>query len=182
MNSSESDLIREIRRGDQNAFQVLYRRYSDLLFAFILHHLNNRDVASDIWQDTWCIAVEKIDTYQFRSSFFTWLCAIARNKIFDYYRQSQKQTSFEEAEKIQFDIDSEEIDIDPADTRIQSAVISVLADLTDDYRTILIEKYIENRGIGEIAAAMNKSYKATESMLTRAREAFRKKFKQTNRT
>jgi len=53
-----------------------------------------------------------------------------------------------------------------------------LGRLINEYRYLLEAKYIENKGINEISREMDKSYKATESMLTRAREAFRKEFKQ----
>ena len=181
MNPSDNDLVKKIRKGKQDAFKILYLKYSDLLFAYILHNLrNNQEVASDIWQDTWCVAVEKIDNFQFKSGFFTWLCAIAKNKIHDYYRQTKRQSSFVSTEKLQFDIDSEEIDIELIDTETQSNVVTVLANLTDEYNYLLTAKYIENKNTDKIALEIGKSYKATESMLTRAREAFRKKFKQTN--
>jgi RNA polymerase sigma-70 factor (ECF subfamily) len=181
MTSSDIDLVKKIRKGDQDAFKVLYRKYSDLLFAYITHNLsNNQDIAPDIWQETWCIAVEKLDNFQFKSSFFTWLCAIAKNKIYDYYRQTKRQDSFLSSGKIHFDIDSKEIDNELIDIKIQSDVVMVLANLTDEYSYLLKEKYVENKSTDEIAIAIGKSYKATESMLKRARDAFRNKFNQTN--
>ena len=181
MNPSDNDLVKKIRKGEQNAFKVLYLKYSNLLFAYILHNLsNNQGIASDIWQETWCISIEKIDNFQFKSSFFTWLCAIAKNKIYDYYRQTKRQDSFVGIEKLQFEIDLEEIDIELIDKETQTNVVTVLANLPDEYNYLLTAKYIENKSTDEIALEIGKSYKATESMLTRAREAFREKFKQTN--
>jgi len=181
MNPDDNDLVNKIRNGEQDAFKVLYLRYSDLLFAFIVHNLNNnQDIAPDIWQETWCVAVEKLDNFQFRSSFFTWLCAIAKNKIFDYYRQTKQQDSFESIGKPHFDIDSDEIDNEMIDAEIRSDVVMVLANLTEEYNFLLKAKYIENKSIDEISINIGKSYKATESMLTRARESFRNKFRQIN--
>jgi RNA polymerase sigma-70 factor, ECF subfamily len=181
MTPSENDLVKKIRKGDQNAFRVLYLKYSDLLFTYIVHNLNNnQDIAPDIWQETWYIAVEKLDNFQFKSSFFTWLCAIAKNKIYDYYRQTKHRESFVSIGKIHFDIDSEEIDNELINAETQSDVVLVLADLPDEYNYLLKAKYIENKSIDEIAKDIGKSYKATESMLTRARDTFRTKFKQIN--
>jgi len=181
MNSIDNDLVKKIRNGDQDAFKVLYLKYSDFLFAYILHNIcNNRELASDIWQETWCIAVEKIDNFQFKSSFFTWLCSIAKNKIYDHYRHIKRQESLTSNEKLTFDIGAEEISDDWIDSEVRAQVITILANLTGDYTYLLTAKYIENKSIEEIALAIGKSYKATESMLTRAREAFRKEFKQTN--
>jgi RNA polymerase sigma-70 factor (ECF subfamily) len=179
MTPGDNDLVKKIIKGDQDAFKVLYSKYSDLLFTYIIHNLiNNQDIAPDIWQETWCIAVEKLDYFQFKSSFFTWLCAIAKNKIYDYYRQTKRQESFFSTGELHFDIDSEEIDNELIDAKCRSDVVTVLSSLTEEYTYLLKAKYVENKSTDEIAIAVGKSYKATESMLTRARDAFRNKFKQ----
>jgi RNA polymerase sigma-70 factor (ECF subfamily) len=179
MSQSDIDLLKRIKSGDQKSFTILYHRYSDLLFAYISHNLNKNDeIVSDIWQETWVIAVEKINNFHYKSTVFTWLCAIAKNKISDYYRQNKKQGQIQDIEKKYLDIDYEEIEVELIDSETKADVITILADLTDDYRYMLTAKYIENLSIEEIASAIGKTYKATESMLTRAREAFRIKFKQ----
>ena len=179
MTPGDNDLVKKVSKGDQDAFKVLYHKYSDLLFTYIIHNLSkNQDIAPDIWQETWSIAVEKLDNFQFKSSFFTWLCAIAKNKISDYYRQTKRQELFVSTRKFHFNIDSEETDNELIDAETQSAVVMVLANLSDEYNYLLKAKYVENKSIDEISAATGKSYKATESMLTRARNDFRNKFKQ----
>lgn len=177
MTLPDKELIKSIKKGNQDAFKELYLRYSDLLFAFIAHQLDNdKEVTSDIWQETWIIAVEKIFDFHYKSSVFTWLCAIAKNKISDYYRSIENHRKFNNEIKIYIDIDNEEINT--VDDRAQENVLTVLADLSDDYRYLLMARYFENKSVGEISQAIDKSYKATESLLSRSREAFRKKFKQ----
>lgn len=177
MTQNDNELAKRIKNGDQNTFKILYVRYSDLLFAYILHHLNkDKETTADIWQDTWAIAIEKIESFQHKSSIFTWLCGIAKNKISDHYRDTKNKEQFQQTEKLQVDIDSEELEIELADAETTADVINVLAELSDEYRFLLMAKYIENKNIDEISRVIDKSYKATESMLTRAREAFRKKF------
>ena len=70
------------------------------------------------------------------------------------------------------------MEIELVDLVTQVDVITVLANLKDEYRYLLVAKYIENKSIDEISLETGKSYKTTESMLTRSREAFRKEFKQ----
>lgn len=165
--------------GEQTAFRDLYLKYSDFLFAYILHHIDNdRDVASDIWQETWVVFVEKINDFQFKCNVFTWLCAIAKNKISDYYRTARKKEIFQPISKQNFDIDANELDADSIDAQTQADVVSVLASLSIEYSRLLEARYIENKNVDEISCLIGKSYKATESMLTRARSAFRKKYMQ----
>jgi RNA polymerase sigma-70 factor (ECF subfamily) len=180
MTLTDKELIEGIKIGNQDAFKELYQRYSDLLFAFILIRLeNDKEASSDIWQETWIIAVEKIADFSYKSTVFTWLCAIAKNKVSDYYRLNEKYRKISNEIRNYFDIDSDEIDI--VDDVIQEDVLTVLANLKDEYRYILLSRYFENKSVDEISQAIGKSYKATESLLTRSREAFRKEFKQINK-
>jgi RNA polymerase sigma-70 factor (ECF subfamily) len=179
MTVNEHELIRRIKNGEQSAFKALYLKYADLLFAYILHYVNNdRDVASEIWQETWVVFIEKLNDFKYKCNIFTWLCAISKNKISDYYRNAKNRKRFQHIEKIHFNIDAEELEIELVDTETQADVITILANLTDEYRYLLEAKYIENKSIAELSNQIGKSYKATESMLSRARESFRKEFKQ----
>ena len=64
MTPGDNELVKGIIDGKQSAFQILYLKYSDLLFAYILHHLDHdREVASDIWQDTWVVFIEKVNDF-----------------------------------------------------------------------------------------------------------------------
>ena len=182
MTQSDNELVKRIKNGEQSAFKVLYLKYSDLLFAYILHHLDkDKEVASDIWQETWVVVVERINDFKSQSGFFTWLCAIANNKISDYYRNAVKQERFTNIEQRHLDIDEAELETELIDAETHVDVITILANLSDEYRYLLEAKYIDNKSISEISDVIGKSYKATESMLTRARESFRKEFKQIKR-
>jgi RNA polymerase sigma factor (sigma-70 family) len=107
---------------------------------------------------------------------FTWLCAIANNKTSDYFRLKEKHRKFDTEMKLTIDIANDEIDV--AGEGVQETVIKVLADLSDEYRYLLMARYFENKSVDEISLEIGKSYKATESLLTRSRNAFRKKLKQ----
>lgn len=182
MAQEENKLIKRIINGEQSAFKILYLKYSDLLFAYILHSLaNDKDAALDVWQETWAVFIEKIYDFQYKCSVFTWLCAIAKNKISDYYRNAKKQELFQDISSLSFDIiDTDELDAGSIDAKSQADVITVLASLTDEYRYLLEARYIEDKSVDEISFGIGKTYKATESMLTRAREAFRKKISKLN--
>jgi RNA polymerase sigma-70 factor, ECF subfamily len=177
MAQTDKKIVRRINAGSQEAFTELYQKYSDLLFAYLLRRLDNdRDVATDIWQETWLVAVEKISDFKSDCTVFTWLCAIANNKISDYFRLQEKHRKFDTEMKLTIDIDYDEVDVVNED--VQETVIKVLADLSDEHRYLLMARYFENKSVDEISLQIGKSYKATESLLTRSRNAFRKKFKQ----
>jgi DNA-directed RNA polymerase specialized sigma24 family protein len=57
-------------------------------------------------------------------------------------------------------------------------VVETLGTVNPVYRNLLMYRYIDNKSVEEISAISGKSYKAAESLLSRAREAFRKKFQE----
>ncbi len=176
MTLSDKELIKKIKKGNQSAFKELYVKYSDLLYTFISHQLkNNKETASDIWQETWSVVITNISEFKHKSSVFTWLCAIAKNKISDFYRYSEKEERLKNDNTFYIDLDYESIDI--VNNQTQTIVIIVLAELKEKYSSLLIARYFENKSIEEISQTIKKSYKATESMLSRAREAFKKNYK-----
>ena len=146
----------------------MYLKYSDLLFAYILHQVD-KETATEIWQETWVVFAEKINDSQYRNTIFTWVSAIAKNKISDHYRNVKKQERFKDIDNLNFEFDTEELDIGSIDCETQADVVTVLAHLTSEYRYLLEAKYIENKSIDEISGEIGKSYKSTESMLARAK-------------
>ena len=73
----ESALIRRVRQRDGGAFEELYRRYGGMVFAFLLRCASTRQDAEDLTQEVFVRAWEKIDQFEERSRFSTWLIGIA---------------------------------------------------------------------------------------------------------
>jgi RNA polymerase sigma-70 factor (ECF subfamily) len=166
MNTCEDDL------------RILYDRHADMLFAFIYHHLGRRDEAEEVWQETWLAAVRGIGTYRGKSGIFTWLCGIARHKITDHRRRKGLHDArvinapFEKLDMAGGPIPEEVLT--RRDVRLR--VVEALAGLPDDYRAALVARYADESGVDEVARRLGKPYKAAESLLSRARAAFRSAF------
>lgn len=78
-------------------------QYGDYLYAFALSRLHNEAVAEDFVQETLLSAFESREKFADNSSVKTWLTAILKHKIFDHYRRSLRQVSFDsEAEETAF--------------------------------------------------------------------------------
>lgn len=176
--ADELPLAERVACGDEAALEAVYARYADPLFAFIHHHLDGaRPDAEEIWQDTWLAAIRSLSKYRGRSSLFTWLCGIARHKIADHRRRRGPPADvFSEVspERLAALADAgplpEEI-LARRDTRIR--VVEALGTLPDDYRTALVARYADRQSVDEVARLLGKTYKAAESLLGRARSAFR---------
>ncbi len=162
-------LARAVAAGDPASLRMLFDSYADLLFAFLRHRMSGtRADVEDAWQETLAAAVRGMGSYRGESSLFTWMCGIARRKAADAARQTDRRSLAA--------ADAPETANAPtlggiADTKAR--VIEVLGRLSVDQRTALIDRYVYRRKVPEIARCLGRSYKATESLLSRAREAFR---------
>ena len=174
-------LARQVAGGDQAALTVLYARYTDSLFAFIYHRLEApRADVEEIWQDTWLAAIRSIQSYRGRSRLFTWICGLAQHKIADFYRRRDRhRQAFSDAP---FDFAGAALGSGPlpeeilARRDVRSRVVQTLMALPDDYRRALAARYADGCSVDEIARLLDRPYKAAESLLSRAKTAFRDAF------
>ena len=182
MNADKSDdlsLAKLVVSGDERALRDFFEHYAEPLYAFIHHHIDeSHGDVEGIWQNTLLAAIRSLPSFKGQSRLFTWLCRIARNKIADHFRKHEVSvevfTDLPESQLNALPINTplpEEILLRSA-TRI--LVVQALAELPLHYRYALVARYVDNLGVDEVSRNLKRSYKATESLLARAREAFRK--------
>ena len=164
----ERTLVLEMRAGRESAFDVFTESYVPGLYRFARRRLNDdRELTKDVVQSTMCRVIEKLDGWRAEAPLFTWLCACCANEIAAHYRRRGRRPR--EVELVE-----SAAEIDPT-ARLESAELVHLAlDLiSPGYARALEWRYVEGLDVAEIARRLDAGYKATESMLSRAREAFR---------
>ncbi len=170
----ENALVSRLLAGDQGAFNEFYQRYVPRLFQFISYSANStKDDAEDILQETLLASVRALPRFKGDSGLYTWLCAIARHKVSDHIQHLRKVRS-----QVDSDVDVldnlHEVILSPEQTVIhREAVLQALRSLPAEYRLVLVGKYHEGFSVRDLSQIMGRSEKAVESLLTRAREAFR---------
>jgi RNA polymerase sigma-70 factor, ECF subfamily len=172
------DLAARVAQGDAGAFSEFYAGQAGLVFAFIYHLLNGaRADVEEIWQDTFVAAVRALPGYRGQSRLSSWLCSIARRKVADFHRRqggAAASVSSVPPERLVELMDSGPL---PDEVLQQSAararLIEALAGLPLDYREVLVGRYVDGRTVEELARQLGRSYKAAESLLSRARSALR---------
>jgi RNA polymerase sigma-70 factor, ECF subfamily len=88
--TDESAWIREAATQPQ-AFKPLYERYFKRVYLFVLHRVNDKDLAGDLAQQVFVSAMNHIARYQFRGlPFSAWLFRIAVNQCNDYFRKAER--------------------------------------------------------------------------------------------
>ena len=154
--------------GNESAWRTLYdSAYENLERCVLWRCGRRRDWADEILQETWLIAVRRIRDFDpTRGNFVQWLTGIAANSQRNHLRKwlteaKRRENSPEELpEGEKSPVDSERI-------------AAALAAMPERQERVLREKYLEGKSMEAIAAEWGESIKAVESLLTRARAAFR---------
>ncbi len=176
-------LAARVLGGDEEAFRQFFDENYARLYRFALTRLkNDAEAAQDIVQHSFSKALRKLNTYKAESQLHTWLCAICRNDIGDWYRKQgryeERIVLVEDRPAIQAAIDSFRAPLsdDPAANyqRTEAArLIQVALDrLPPKYGNALEWKYVEGYSSREIADRLNIGQEAAQSLLARAKRAF----------
>lgn len=177
-------LARRILAGDGRAFQALFDEYFPRLYRYAVAHLDgDREAAKDVVQETFRKAIERLDSYRGEAALYGWFCRICHNALVDYCRVKNRGgktvTMIEDHGEIRAVLDaiSAPVETQPETQArhrdVRRLVQATLDRLPPRYGDALAWKYIEGLSVREIAGRLKLSPKATESLLTRARQAFR---------
>jgi RNA polymerase sigma-70 factor (ECF subfamily) len=180
----EKQLVRRMLDGDERAFKEFFDEYFARLYRFALPRLNgNADAAQEVAQATLCKVMRKLDTFRGEATLFTWICQICRRQIADHLRDRQRHSErvvlIEDSPQVQAALDaipapdSERPDQRYDDGQIGGLVRSVLDRLPARYGDALEWKYVEGMSVEEIGAKLGIGTTAAQSLLARARVAFR---------
>lgn len=174
--SDDSQLILSAREGDRRAFELLVLRYQDRLYAAMVQVTGSADEAEDVVQEAFVRAFLKLDTFQNNSQFFTWLYRIAFNSALSRLRRRKGVSSLDQVRETVGDEPIDEGD-GPDGRMLQEERVRMvrlaLEQMTDDHRTILILREMEEQAYEDIAEILQISIGTVRSRLNRARAALR---------
>lgn len=184
--SEDRLLVRRMRAGDEEAFEQFFESYFHPLYRFAFGRVGqDAELAREIAQATICKAIEKLDTYRGEAALFSWLCAVCRFEITGHFRRAQRSPpcvdSMEEGRTLRGVLEALPADLDDPEHGLLRREVARLVHATLDllpprYGHILEWKYSDGLSVKQIAERLDISPKAAESLLTRARQAFRDGF------
>lgn len=180
----DKKLVKRLLAGDERAFSQFFDENFSRLYRFALTRLSeDPESTRDIVQTALTKSLKKIDTYRGESALFTWLCVICRNEIIDWARRNESYRKnivlTEDLPAISEVVESliAPTGNDPI-TRYQKLEVCRLIQVALDklppkYGDALEWKYIEGHSVKEIAARMDLSPQAVQSLLARAKNSFK---------
>ena len=176
----EAALVKGMRAGDEAAFDTFAEIYVPAVYRYAGSRLDgDRELTRDIAQTTVCKALEKLSSFRGEASLLTWLCACCRNEIAMHFRRRSsgpREVPLEEEDgpaPILCMPSREEPEREALRTEAARFVHLALDQLPKHYARSLEWKYVDHLSVREIAARLEVGAKAAESLLMRARTAFR---------
>jgi RNA polymerase sigma-70 factor, ECF subfamily len=150
-------LVKNYIAGDENALAVLIKRHQSKIYGFIYSKMADRDVADDVFQDTFIKVIKtlKSNSYNEEGKFLPWVMRISHNLIVDHYRKNKKMPMLRETEE--FSIFSVLTDTSMnIEGRIITEVIEkdlqkIIKQLPDDQREVLTMRIYQDLSFNEIA-------------------------------
>lgn len=180
----EKALVERMLAGDEDAMEAFADGYFPGLYRFALTRLNGRsELARDIVQTTACKILDKLDSWRGDAPLFSWLCACCRNEIAMHFRRETSGLRLVEPDDPDVEPATPEDraplgvpDRDLARKEVARHVHEALDLLLPEYARALEWKYLDRLSVRDIAARLERTPKATESLLSRARRAFQESY------
>lgn len=155
---SDYELIVRYQSGEESALKALIDRYQKRLFSYILISVKNKELAEDIFQDTFIKVINTIRSgnYHEEGKFFQWIMRIANNLKIDYYRKVQRMPMFEgNGEYDVFDLigsKEESVEQKMFKEQVYSDITRMLDYLPEEQKSVVQMRIYQDYSFKEIAA------------------------------
>ena len=145
----DKKLIKQISKGNQQAFALLYQRHSKKLFGYAFHILKNRQTAEDVLQETFLTIWQKANTYRGERRVIAWLFGITHNLALKNYHQKQTDSipeTYPTSQNLEYQITKQIL------TEQNKQILEqALQQLTVEHRTILQLVFYEKMSMNEVS-------------------------------
>lgn len=157
----EFEIIKKLKDGDEKAFVEFFNYYFERIFNYIYKRVKMREVAEDLTSETFLKFIKSLKNFEIKEGYHldTWMYAIARNNMRDWFRQNlghdvlPLEEKFEKAyHPILYDVYGS-YTVEDVDQIVNLA----LSKLPEDYRKVLLMRFYERKSIKEIALVLGKT-------------------------
>ncbi len=178
--SDDDELIERVRAGDETAFRELIDKHIDRVQTLVASMLRNRFEVDDVVQDVFFKVYRKLDRFQGRSAFFTWLYRVAFNTATDHLKRKKRvaETSLDDLAGLDAVAPCASAIRQLRNKELRVQMADAVASLPEKYRNILVLREYEGCTYDEIAQILQCSKGTVESRLFRARRRLRARLTQ----
>ena len=167
-----ADSYRRFLEGDDNGLCEIIDEYNRGLSLYINHIVNNKCIAEEIMQNTFVKLAIKKPKFKGKSTFKTWLFAIARNEAVDFLRKKPRLSDIPVDEDFEI---SDETDIENEYLKKEQKIKlhNSIKKLSEEYKQIIYLIFFEEFSVDEASKILNKSKHQTSDLVYRAKSALK---------
>lgn len=175
---SEEALIEGLQRGDRKAFEAVYEKYNNKVYAVALAMMKDEHDALDVCQDVFIKVYKNGSSMKGKSSLFTWIYRITVNMCIDKIRKAGRRVQTVSVDEPEIGIalpDSRNMPEERLSKKTDAIMVrNALQKLSADMRTVIILREFEGLSYDDIARITGQSLGTVKSRISRARESLRK--------
>ncbi len=153
----DSTLVSDFIKGNENSLEVLIKRHKQRLYSFIYSKVLNRDIAEDVFQDTFIKVIRtlKKGNYNEEGKFLPWVMRIAHNLVIDHFRKTNRMVTFKNTDE--FDIFSVigdgnlNAEKKMIQEQIHTDVRALIEELPEEQKEVLIMRMYRDMSFKEIS-------------------------------
>jgi RNA polymerase sigma-70 factor, ECF subfamily len=161
MNDADFDIIRNIQKGQVNDFELLVKKYQSAVFNVLFHILHQEGIARELSQDVFVKAYEHLDSFNFKSRFFSWIYRIAINTGISYQKK-QHQHLFTNRFPGNYE---EGVDEKIMEKEKAAMLKEAINRLKNKYKMVILLRYYEQLSYAEMAEVLGISENKVKSRL-----------------
>ena len=130
----------------------VYQDYSNMIYKYLLSKTGNADIAEELTQETFYQAVKSADKFDFSSKVSTWLCGIAKNKLYEYWRKHPHTEELDENTEALSTLEEQYIS---DESRLE--ILKAIHNITEPAREVLYLRLFSELSFREIGEILDKT-------------------------
>ena len=166
-------LISRARGGDREAFGALVEKYRDNVYRLAYRMCGNAYDADEAAQEAFVAAWRALPNFRGDAKFSTWLYRLTTNAAIDVMRREKRHKAVGDGEMVDLADDADSPQETVERTEQQEAVQKALAALSEEYREVLLLRYMEELDYAEIAEVLQLPSGTVKSRINRAKAALK---------
>jgi RNA polymerase sigma-70 factor, ECF subfamily len=167
----EALLIIQLKAGYDRAVRDWFVHYSPAIRKTVAQKVSIEEDVDELVQEIFLACLRELVHFKSNSSLKTWMLSVTHHKVADYYRAKYAKRVIHLVTLL------EGLPVGLHDASEMTELVKLaLSRLPEFDKELLFAKYVDNKSVRQLAAEYEKSFKSIESLLYRAREAFRKEY------
>ncbi|WMI65157.1 sigma-70 family RNA polymerase sigma factor [Aestuariibaculum sp. YM273] len=156
-NVQDAVLVSSYIKGDESALEILINRHKQKIYSFIFSKVYDRDVAEDIFQDTFIKVIRtlKRGAYNEEGKFLPWVMRISHNLVIDYFRKNNRMPKFDNTEEFNIFSVLSDKSLNAESTiikkQVENDVRRLVDELPDDQKQVLLMRIYDDLSFKEIS-------------------------------